>query len=717
MKKILLMFVVLITSIANAQTFDFDCGAEGTLQYELNKIFASSTAPSDDINDYPGIKNNTFNIGNVDAKKARVAALDGDGYSTQFHQATSGTHYFSDNQGNEFAMDVYDSDTANAGSLTRLHGDDWSRLYLAMVTAKWYLLNPDVSHPDSVEGKIAAMYDASAPPTSLDNVINDAAGNAYNGSNADRASFIFKFDNYDLTFTGITDNGSSYVANYANNDIPAVAAPGGNTNFNEANFKLWMLEIAKAVWHKGHPEYIDYSAIRTARIAQIAVLDDASVNVVITEVQVENYGEAFRISVLGDPNIVDDFPTGIFETGVTLFERLGDTEWAEMKLRISNRINEIDANVNKRNARITILVGNSSTNVIVGARFDNVRGDLLEVDNGTTKIQIYANDYDLPLVVDGYTRLEHLTDGEYSTLNDAIITQVDDLDPANAIYGFSRSEFAAASNQQKIDKAHEIAKANDDFDAVSVGLKILNSTELGVTISARNYPLDVRAVMTPGSDYNGWKTLIDRILYLVETGDGSERNTRENHINGIAWNISVQDLNGGDDDWAVSWNDLPFIYGGSDENDHNNSYDSHGNTSRVFAGYHQDNIGLLPGIIYEALLVEVHRINGYVIAADALRRHADGGWNKERERGLKLLTGDAAFHENAAEEWFVLNSDVTVWTSSKYGPLCNVDAYLWLGVMDNYSFRYMYIIIRNELLRNADGTRYYNNVNQNIYCN
>ena len=223
--------------------------------------------------------------------------------------------------------------------------------------------------------------------------------------------------------------------------------------------------------------------------------------------------------------------------------------------------------------------------------------------------------------------------------------------------------------------------------------------------------------MAHDADYEGWKTFIDRILYLVKTGDGSERTTRENHINGIASNISVQDLDGGDDDWAVSWNDLPFIYGGSDENDHDTSYDTHGNTSRVFSGYHQDNIGLLPGIIYEALLVEVHRINGYVIAADALRRHQDGGINKEREMGIKaLLTGNASFHENASAEWFILNDDVTVWTNSKYGPICDVPGYLWLGKMDNYSFRYMYIIIRNELIRNDDSIRYYNNVNQNIYC-
>ena len=355
-----------------------------------------------------------------------------------------------------------------------------------------------------------------------------------------------------------------------------------------------------------------------------------------------------------------------------------------------------------------------NTDVTIVEDYDAVRGDLFRISNGNSTHDIYVDGYgnNNGIIED----LEETTG--YVDLKNAVITKVGDLDPANAIYGFTPSEFNAATLNEKVNKAYDIGKANDDIQAVSGSLLtgVFSGDKITIRVGARNYPLNILTEMAHDADYEGWKTFIDRILYLVKTGDGSERTIRENHINGIAGNISVKDLDGGDDDWAVAWNDLPFIYGGSDENDHDTSYDTHGNTSRVFAGYHQDNIGLLPGIIYEALLIEIDRIDGYVIAADALRRHADGGINKEREVGLKLLTGDAAFDESASAEWFVLNSDVTVWTNSKYGPICDVPGYLWLGVMDNYSFRYMYIIIRNELLRNADGTRYYNNVNQNIYC-
>ena len=585
---------------------------------------------------------------------------------------------------------------------------DWA---LDVVQAIWILEHPDYVDTSTVEGAIIAMYAAANPPTSLADVINTAASVAYGDSNIVRRLFASKFNNYDLTLDSFGDNGTSFTAVYANNDIPDVEAPGGNSSLSEANFKLWMLEIAKAIWHYGHPEWIDYSAIRADRIAQITALDNASANVVITIVQVENQGEAFRISA--DPNIEIDFATGIFETGVTSFGRLSDTVWADMKQRITAKINEIDAAADLtalRTTRINELEGLGITGVSIAHVSQSNGNDSFSVTRPGDQIVINADWYGPGLV-------ENHDDEEFDDLRDAIIAAREELNPANAIYGFTPAQFQIASPGERLTKAYDIAQANRDIAAVDGSLnKEIEADKVTLRVGAKNYPFEVKPELLNTADYEGWKTFINRILYLVKTGDGSERTTRENHINGIAGNISVKDLDGGDDDWAVAWNDLPFIYGGSDENDHDSSYDSHGNTSRVFAGYHQDNIGLLPGIIYEALLVEVHRINGYVIAADALRRHADMGYNKEREVGLKALTGDAAFHEDAAQEWFVLNSDVTVWTSSKYGPLCNVEAYLWLGVMDNYSFRYMYIIIRNELLRNADGTRYYNNVNQNIYC-
>ena len=608
------MFVMLLGSIANAQTFDFECET-GPLTHAERKAVLTA------YNSIDGISNIEVEIVNEGFPTASVY-LDWDlnGGSKGFN-----FWYFSS------PKPTINSTGDVSGDLSALSPEQFEtyreRLYN-------HLIN---SLPPTIEEELAAIYGADVPPTELGTIINDAAiAVEFGNTNTPRVNFIKSLAYFNVSVSGVFDYPSKFSEAHLSNGnvVPNIGTNANTSAMTTAQFAVFAFEVVKRFWHIGHPTYA--------------------------------------------------------------------ADQAKAQLR-AERTEDVK------------LLGND--NVSVQVALDNVDGNVIGIEyNGSTS-HFNIQPYDLSNPT-GFVGLEDLEDDEYIELKKAIVIKVGDTDPANAIYGFTPSEFAAASLQEKVDKAFDIAKANYDSDGVSGSFVkgIIHGSKITLRVAADNYPLELKPEMAHDANYEGWKTLIDRILYLVKTGDGSERTTRENHINGIAGNISVKDLDGGDDDWAVAWNDLPFIYGGSDENDHVTSYDTHGNTSRVFAGYHQDNIGLLPGILYEALLVEVHRINGYVIAADALRRHVDGGINKEREVGLKALTGDAAFGEHASAEWFVLNSDVTVWTNSKYGPICDVPGYLWLGVMDNYSFRYMYIIIRNELLRNADGIRYYNNVNQNIYC-
>ena len=600
---------------------------------------------------------------------------------------------------------------------------EWNEWMLDIAQAIWHFGHPTYD-PDAVafSNALEAIYASDIYPTELGSVINDAALAVDYGDGVGqniRKSFLESLAHFNITVSNvfIGNNSPSYAVLSNGNNVPNVGTNDGLNNMNPAQFAVFTFEVIKAIWAIGHPEAA-VAAKRAERIAEIAILSDASANVIITDYIDPDDGDTFIFNVLGDPNLQPEYNTITYQGGVKSFGGLGTTQWGNMKSDISDKITEINNDVTERNIRINVLVQNSTTDVIVGARWSSLRGDLFDIDNGQTTVQIYANDYDLPLVVDGYTRLENLTHDEYSTLDAAIALKVGDLDPANAIYGFTPSEFAAATLNEKVNKAYDIGKANDDIQAVSGSLLtgVFSGDKITIRVGARNYPLDILTEMAHDADYEGWKTFIDRILYLVKTGDGSERTSRENHINSIA-NVSVTSPNNNDEDWAVAWNGaLQFIYGGHDNEAHIITYNNN-NTSRRFAGYHQDNIGLLPGIIYEALLVEIDRINGYVVAADALRRHVDGGINKEREVGLKaLLTGNASFHENASAEWIILNDDVTVWTNSKYGNQCEVEGYLWLGVMDVWSFRYMYIIVRNELLRNDTGVRYYNNVHQNTDC-
>ena len=618
------MFVVLITSIANAQTFDFGCGT-GTFESDLEAIFASETVPTGLTPLLIAEANRVANItGSSIAKTELFTNLSGNGVTVAYGgDGTNEVFTVSSNiDGNAISNNIIANGIVTIPAVDEA---DVRSAFFDVILEKWNQLHPNAG--PTVESELTAIYTADTPPTELGDLINNTSDTVEASNNS---GDFFKSLGANSGYTVASFGGDTIGFFFR---IDAIDAPKIYSEVEDINtpagHRAFTLQIVKHIWDLLHPGYVspeELAALRTTRINELDALDITGVS--IAHSTQSNGNDSFSVTRPGD------------------------------------------------------------------------------------QIVINADWYGPGLV-------ENHTDEDFADLKDAVIAAREELNPANAIYGFTPAQFQIASLQEKLDKAYDIAKANDDINAVSGSLLkgIFHGEKITLRIKAKNYPLEYLEEMAHDANYEGWKTLIDRILYLVKTGDGSERTTRENHINGIAGNISVQDLNGGDDDWAVAWNDLPFIYGGSDENDHDPSYVDN-NTSRVFAAYHQDNIGLLPGIIYEALLVEVHRINGYVVAADALRRHTDGGYNKEREMGIKaLLTGNATFHENASAEWFILNDDVTVWSNSKYGPLCDVEGYLWLGVMDNYSFRYMYIIIRNELLRNDDGTRYYNNVNQNIYCN
>ena len=712
------MLVVLITSITNAQdTFNFKCIS--AFSEAVNAIYEANTPPTS----LDEAINTAANLANYNAIATTQQSRKD--YIGEFNRYGLIFDDFSQDSSFNLLADYINTDfpsiplPGGGASIDNAKLKIWT---LAIAQAIWHYGHPNYD-ADAIafSNALEAIYASDVYPTELGTIINDAALAVEFGiaGNTPRKNFMESLAYFNVTVSNVFDSNSGPSEAHLSNGnvVPNIGTNANTSSMNPAQFAVFAFEVVKRFWSIGHPEAA-IAAKRAERIAEIAVLSDASANVIITDYIDPDDGDTFVFNVLGDPNLQPEYNTTTYQGGVKSFGSLGTTQWGNMKSDISDKITEINDDVTERNIRINVLVQNSTTDVTVGARWSSLRGDLFDIDNGTTTVQIYANDYDLPLVVDGYTRLENLTHEEYSALDAAIALKVGDLDPANAIYGFTPSEFAAATLNEKVNKAYDIGKANDDIQAVSGSLLtgVFSGDKITIRVGARNYPLDILTEMAHDADYEGWKTFIDRILYLVKTGDGSERTSRENHINSIA-NVSVTSPNNNDEDWAVAWNGaLQFIYGGHDNEAHITTYNNN-NTSRRFAGYHQDNIGLLPGIIYEALLVEIDRINGYVVAADALRRHVDGGINKEREVGLKaLLTGNASFHENASAEWIILNDDVTVWTNSKYGNQCEVEGYLWLGVMDVWSFRYMYIIVRNELLRNDTGVRYYNNVHQNTDC-
>ena len=601
-------------------------------------------------------------------------------------------------------------DDITVGNHTGAQIRDWA---LEVVKAIYLLENP----PLSLEEEIAALYAAATPPTEFVDIIGDAAvtanQNAGTTTNKSRTDFMSLFDKYGLVFTGF----DGFTAEYANNsDFPSVALPGGN-NLTDASFKAWALAIAEAIWHYGHPNYVDYAALRAERIAEIKVLDDASVNVTIANFIHPTDGDTFEIRIADDTFLLPQFSTTDYESGVLGFAYLGDNEWAAMKSDISDKIIEIDDDISLRNDRRAVLIQNSNDNVTVGTRYDGTplgdadpgRGDLFEIFNASLTEYVYVNDFDLDATGD-YTRLEDLTDAEYNSLNDAIIAKVEELDPENTVanYGFIPSEFYAASLQEKVDKGFDIAKANYVAAAVSDSIiKGVSSNKITLQISAKNYPVNILTEMAHDADYEGWKTFVDRIIYLVSAGDGSSAAARAAEINGEQFTgfpgstvITATNWGTGtsNPDWGIDFDGLQFIAGGHDTHPIESTFNKH----------HVDNLGLLTGVAYETLLVEIVRIRTLVVEADGLEMNTD-----QREDHWDNIDNAQLFH-GANEEWVLIGNNDTFYSNTNYGSQDGAQCvgYATLRAMDNYNWRYLYISAKNELLKQA-GTTYYNYLPQN----
>ena len=323
MKQLLLMFVILTTSIINAQTFDFGCESDlysGDRPTELTaeQIAAANGAGTDqehvDVLNTAKFSNYTVSV-SYNSKQVWIADAD-------FNIGTVYTRI-------DLPSDIQQLRSS-------LNDAEFQAIFLEVIQAVWDLVNPNTGSTtrtdrlDQLDG-LVSQYNLTNPVL----VENTELGVSY-------VTWAYTQNNTDRTF------------------------PLSNSVALIEDVTDWDTKIQELEDQINPP--VDPAVLRAERIAQITALDNASANVVITIVQVENLGEAFRIS---GSNIEHDFPTGIFETGVTLFERLGDTQWTEMKLRISNKINEIDNAAELAELRTTRInelegLGDGSITVVHG---------------------------------------------------------------------------------------------------------------------------------------------------------------------------------------------------------------------------------------------------------------------------------------------------------------------------------------------------------------
>ena len=394
------MFVILITSIANAQEFYLGCA---TIEEEIAAFYATTDAPPTEL--HPLIKTEASKSGINNFTGSLIPKLN------KFGEVFT-------NYGNEKL--TFTTVVVNASGIGVSANSGRRRaVVLDIMTKIWIVGHPDYIVPGSVEAHIAAMYDAPAPPTALADNINAAAveanDQAVGSGNASRVNFISLFDKYGLEFTRFgqaNNSNNSLIAEYVNNtDFPSVQIPNGSNELDEDSFKAWALVIAQAIWHYGHQDYVDVDA----RIAEILAIDangdGASITYAAPTFSITN-GDTANISNI---DISD-----------AILNNSDATEFNAKKAEIQTAYGDQVTKFATRTARISTLENKGNGYVTVAHTYNDNVGDLFNITYDNSAQPIYTDDY----YGLGYARLENLVTSQFDALSTAITEKVNELSPS-----------------------------------------------------------------------------------------------------------------------------------------------------------------------------------------------------------------------------------------------------------------------------------------------
>ena len=444
MKKILLMFVILITSIANAQTTDFDFSCSSS------EVRANRSALITDLEGTNGVTNIT------------VAYQSNDNYV--YISTSKGRFYFASDDGN------YTQNTSLVGSG---HLEAYSQgSFDTRLLAFKIFLDPSLELNLSIE----AMYAADTHPETLSSIIFNAAGDAYDNrsaaANDPRLVFIAKLNKFGVVFEGFENknDGNRYVT-FVDDTIDPIQAPVDGVNLTTADFQEWMLRIARGIWLYEHQDYI-YEQRKLDRIAEILAID------VNDDLSIRNDASTFFISNGDKANVSEVVISDAILYAYDNAEFL--TKKGEVQAAYGNQATKLGT----RTARIGTLKNNGNGYVTVTHRYDDGRGDLFNISYGGSTQHEYANTHS----GGAYIRLESLDSGQYNTLNNAIIARVSNLTPTVAkelAAWFGDTDTAPVGSAPRWlpdalhDKANTLTNGTERLDYITGGLL---STH-GVTIT------------------------------------------------------------------------------------------------------------------------------------------------------------------------------------------------------------------------------------------
>ena len=353
MKKLILMFVMLITGIANAQdTFNFRCIPAEELA--IAAIYEANTPPTefnDALNSASvianGLSGTTFN----QSRRDFVSLFDKYGLT------------FNTFVGNPLAANYDNTDFDDipfpTGNGTVDENAAWNIWMLEIAKAIW-LYGHDDYDPAAAAfvNALESIYAYEHPPTELGTIINDAALAVEFGiaGNTPRKNFMESLAYFNVTVSGVFDSNSKPSEAHLSNGnvVPNIGTNANTSSMNPAQFAVFAFEVVKRFWHIGHPTYAADQAkaqLRAERTETVKMLgnDDVEVRVSLDTVE----GNIIGVSDTdGEQYIYVQLYDLSNQTGFVGLEDLQEGEFTLLKNAITAKVNELTPTVAKELATI-----------------------------------------------------------------------------------------------------------------------------------------------------------------------------------------------------------------------------------------------------------------------------------------------------------------------------------------------------------------------------
>ena len=338
----MIMFVMLLGSIANAQTFDFSCDP-ATVESELTAIYAAD-APPTELGDLINNTSDTVEASTDSSDFFKSLGADS-GYTVASFSA--------DEIGFYFRIDAIDTPKIYS-EVGDINTPASHRAFtLQIVKHIWDLLYPNYAANVAFTNALEAIYTHGHPPTELGTIINDAALAVEYGiaGITPRKNFMKSLAYFNVTVSNVFDSNSEPAEVHLSNGnvIPNVGTNANVNGMTPAQFAVFAFEVVKRFWHIGHPTYAADQAkaqLRAERTETVKMLGNGYADVRVSLDNVE--GNIIGISDTdGEQYIYVQLYDLSNQTGFVGLEDLQEGEFTLLKNAITAKVNELTPTVAK----------------------------------------------------------------------------------------------------------------------------------------------------------------------------------------------------------------------------------------------------------------------------------------------------------------------------------------------------------------------------------